>query len=402
MTSEERLPPRRELPGDVRERLRDDVLTRLGRPRRGRWAPVAAAVVLLVGGVAVGTQMWRVEPPQELSGPASDPAAHTLDRCWAAAQLAGKADRLPARESWGSPTRVEQGDHVGIAFLAAGKPAFCETTATTVTLTNPDAQPAYAEGSRTALMLYTSTGLAAGIADPAWARIELSREDGLGHTMEEVTKDTHLFISLTQTPPAMGALWAGRWDKDQFERTWPRAELPAPPPPLFSVTDQAGERTSPAGQALKDCLDGLTEPLADAGSYQAGILLESGNFRLVPARNAVHSIACTTGPDPTRPEGKSSQVHVDTFTGKSISVRRMAVPELGGKVPFVGIVPQSGASMVADFGTGKPENVPVANGTFATWLPDSAKAADARGEAIWVKPLDTDGKTLFNGWVGGK
>ncbi len=399
MTSEEGLPPRRELPGDVRERLRGDVLTKLGKPRRGRWGVVAAATVLLVGGVTVAGEMWRAEPPPPGSGPGpaieADLATRTLDRCWAAAEAEGKAGRIPPRETWGAPTAIEQGDQVVVGFVAAGKPMFCETTATTVTLTDPAAQPTFAQGSRTALLLHTATGLAAGIADPAWARIELSREDGLGITMEEITKDTHLFISFTRTPPSMGALWAGRWDQDQIERTWPRAALPTPAPPLFSVSDRSGDRSSPAGQALKACLDGLSEPLPEAGSYQPGVLLENGAFRLVLARNAEHTVACSSAP------GTTPEIHVDTFTGKSIPVRRMAVPELGGKVPFVGIVPPTGASMIADFGTGSPVDVPVVNGTFATWLPDSAKEADP-ADGTWVKALDTGQKTLFNGYVGGK
>ncbi|WP_207897585.1 hypothetical protein [Amycolatopsis pittospori] len=393
MTIEELLPPRRELPEDLRYRLREDVLTRLDRPKRGRWGVVAAAVVLLAGAATAGVQLWRDESPP-VAGPSADPAALVLDRCWAAAETAGKAGQLPPRGSWTSPVSAGEGEHVGVAFLAAGKPAVCETTATSVTLTNPDAPLAYAEGSRTALLLHTTGGLAAGIADPAWARLELSREDGLGITMERITSPEHLFLSFTKTPPSMGALWAGRWDTDQIERTWPRAALPAPPPPLFSVIDRAGDRSSPAGAALKECFARASHPPDDADSYQAGTLLENGRFRVVVARNAAHALVCST-------DGETAQVHVDTFVGKSIPVRRLIVPDVGGRVAFVGIVPPSATRMIADFGTGKPVDVPVANGTFAIWPPEGSIPVETSG-TTWVKASTAQGTPLFNGEIGGK
>ncbi len=392
MSIEELLPPRRELPADVRYRLREDVLSGLDRPKRGRWGIVAAAVVLLAGAATAGAQLWRAEPPTA-AGPARDPAALVLDRCWAAAQTAGKAGRLPPRGSWTSPTLAAQGQQVGVTFLAAGKPAACETTATTVTLTNPAAPLGYAAGSRTALLLHTAGGLVAGIADPAWARIELSRADGLGITMERVPPADHLFLGFTQTPPSMGALWAGRWDADQTERTWPRQVLPVPAAPLFSVMDRQADRSTPAGLALKECFERASRPPDDAASYQAGAVLDNGPYRVVTARNPQHALACST-------DGKTAEIHVDTFVGNSIPARRLIVPDIGGRTPFVGIVPPSATRMIADFGLPAPTAVPVVAGTFAAWPPPGSAPIGPRS-TTWVKVFTAQDSPLFNGEVGG-
>jgi hypothetical protein len=363
---------------------------------------VAAAVVLLVAGVAVGTQVFRSRPAEMPPAGSADLATRPLDRCWAAVQTAGKTDRVPARTEWTTAYTAAQGDDVVVAFTAGGKPMFCEATPTTVTLSDPDATPAYAPGSRTGLLLYTGTGLVAGVADPAWAKVELSMPDGLGVTMSDVNKATRQFSSFTLTSPATTRLWAGRWDDGQTTRTWPRAELPAAPAPLFSLTDRPGDRSSPAGRALGACLAGLAQPPADGDAYQPGALLEDGPYRVVLGRSAEHTVACTDEPDPNNPAKTSYQLYRDTFIGQSIPVRRLSVPGLGpdgAKVPFVGIVPPSGASMVGDFfGTAVTVDIPVVNGTFAIWLPGGAKPASPDG-TVWVKTMDDNGVPLFNGYV---
>ena len=408
MTDELRLPARRDLPPEVRIRLRATVAAGLARPafRRGRVLAVAAAVVLVVAGAAVGTQVFRSRPAEvpvgsEVPAGSADLATRTLDRCWAAVRTAGKTDRVPARAEWATAYTATQGDDVVVAFTAGGKLMFCEATSTTVTLSDPDATPAYAPGNRTGLLLYTGTGLVAGVADPAWAKVELSMPDGLGVTMSDVNKATRQFSSFTLTNPATTRLWAGRWDDGQTRRTWPRAELPSAPAPLVSLTDRPGDRSSPAGKALEVCLAGLAQPPADGDAYQPGALLEDGPYRVVLGRSAGHTVACTAEPDPNNPAKTSYQLYRDTFIGQSIPVRRLSVPGLGpdgAKVPFVGIVPPSGVSMVGDFSLGTAVDIPVVNGTFAIWLPAGAKPVDPHG-TVWVKTMDGNGVPLFNGYV---
>ncbi|WP_116114690.1 hypothetical protein [Amycolatopsis ruanii] len=378
------LPPRRELPPEVRERMRATVRAGLA-PRRGRALAAAAAVVLLVGGALIGAQFLRPAEPVAGAGGGVD------DRCWAAIASAGQAGQVPPRAEWQVTGRRALGDDVVTSYLAGGKPVFCETTATTVTVSDPGAAPASAPGSRTGLLLRTGTGLVAGVADPLWPRIELSLADGLGVTVEPVTPASGVFTAFTGTGPAT-PLWAGMSVEGQTARPGPRVELPPAPAPLVSVVDVPGDRSSPAGRALGECLAALAESPDDADGYQPGAMLENGPYRVVLGRSAEHTIACVSGP-------AGATLQLDTFVGRSIPVRRLSVPAQGGKVPFVGIAPRSAASMVADFGTGEPVTVPVVNGTFAGWLPQGATPVyPERGDA-WVRVADARGVTLYNGSV---
>ncbi|MEU6265698.1 hypothetical protein [Saccharopolyspora shandongensis] len=496
MIDEPRLPPRRELPPEVRARLRGKVEAGMAARHRGRAVVASAAVVLLAAGAVIGVQVARSQLVETPAAAPPDATTRTLDRCWEAVRAAGKTDQVPDRSEWINASITAQGDDVVVAFTAGGKPVFCETTSTTVTMSDPNAEPSYAAGSRTALLLYTSTGAAAGIADPTWPRIVLSMPDGLGVSESDIAKDTRQFTSFTLTDPETTRLWAQRLDEykpelsgevkpglprqrepgqpgqgqpgqgvpgqpgqgepgqpgqpgepgqsgqgepgqpgqgepgepgqpgqgepgepgqpgqgqpgqpgelgqGQARISWPRAELPAPPAPLLSLTDRAGDRTSPAGRALGECLAGLAEPPADRDGYQPGVLVEDGPYRVVLGRTAQHAVACTTEPDPANPAGKIHRLHTDTFVGESIPVRRLAVPgfgEGGAKIAFVGIVPPSGASMIADFSLDQPFGVPVANGTFGMWLPEGAKAILPDG-ATWVLVRDGARTPLFNGYV---
>ncbi|WAL68093.1 hypothetical protein ORV05_10105 [Amycolatopsis cynarae] len=393
MTDELSLPPRRELPPDVRARLRAEVAAGFAEaPKRGRVVAVAAAVALLAGGAVAATQLAR--PSHDVSAASDGGGAPStgLDRCWAAVEKAGKTAAVPDRSKWVTTFTAAEGDDVVEAFTAAGKAMFCETTATTATLSNPDVRT---DGGKTRLLFYTGTGLVAGVADASWDSLALSMPDGLGVAMAKPQGPAHQFTAFTHTDPAKTHLFAAPVIDGRISAT-ARVDLAAIPAPLVSVTDRAADRKSPAGQALGTCLAQVAQPPADADSYQPGALLENGAYRVVLGRNAGHTVACTTEPGAN---GTTYHLYRDTFIGQSIPARRLSVPELGGKVPFVGIVPPSAASMKADFGQGKPFPITVTNGTFAAWLPDGAKAIGGRPGESWVLVEDARGAALFNGYV---
>ncbi|TVT38146.1 hypothetical protein FNH05_24475 [Amycolatopsis rhizosphaerae] len=391
MTDELSLPPRRELPPEVRARLRADVSAGLAdRPKRGRVMAVAAAVALLAGGAVAATQLTRPSHDVSAASDGGGGAPSTpLDRCWAAVQKAGKTAAVPDRSKWVTTFTAAEGDDVVEAFTAGGKPMFCETTATTATVSNPDART---DGDKTRLLFSTSTGLVAGVADASWDQLVLSMPDGLGVVEAKAQGPAHQFAAFTHTDPTKTHLFAAQVINGRLSAS--RVDLTAPPAPLVSVTDRAADRKSPAGQALGNCLAKVAQPPADADSYQPGALLESGSYQVVLGRNAGHSVACTAEPGAN---GTTYHLYRDTFIGQSIPVRRLSVPALGGKVPFIGIVPPSGSSMVADFGLGKAIPITVTNGTFAAWLPEGAKPIGRDGES-WVR-VETASTVLFNGYV---
>ncbi|HEY2060667.1 MAG TPA: hypothetical protein VGH57_20025 [Amycolatopsis sp.] len=390
------LPPRRELPPEARERIRLRFRAALDQPARNRrpiWL-VAAAVVLLAAGAVFATGVLRDDksglPPASRPG---DLASSTLDRCWAAAQAEGRTGPLADRGQWVATAAESRGDDVVVAFTVGGKPVFCETTATTVTLSDPAAQPARPGGQDAGVLLYTATGVVAGVTDPSWELVEVSMPDGLGLVMVTPDRQTGQFIAFTGTDPAKTELWLGRAKPRQSGRLWPRGAVPRIPAPLMSVTDRSGDRSTPEGRALGECLSRVPNPPDGAAGYQPGAMLTDGANRLVLGQAPGHLIACVQ-------EGTSYRLVKDTFIGQSIPVRRLSVPAVGGKVPFVGLVVPSAAEMTVEFTHGggnsySPTAVPIVNGTFAYWLaPD--EVGDGNGN-VYIQVDDAKKASLFNG-----
>lgn len=397
------LPPKRALPPEVRERMRATLQEEMRQARRGgRWVFVAAAavVLLVVGAVSVTTLIKPSPgPPAGNATPASG-----LDRCWAAVETAGKTASVPARVQWTLSYAEAQGDDSVFAVQAAGLPFFCETTLTSVTLSDPHAAPAYAPDGKTALLLYTASGLAAGITDRAtYQDMDLYVGD-LGATTSPVAA-TGQFSAFTGLDPAKTRL-SSRGSESTTGGVKGRyvgeaGLLPPPAPPLLTLTDRRPEKKSAAGIALAECVAKAVEKLPDADSYAPGVLLQDGPYQVVLGKSGLNAVACASQPDPGLPERKIYRLYSNTFIGQSIPVRRLSVTPLGtdgGHIPFVGTVPDDTTKMAADVGLGNPVYADVAGGTFGMWLPAGAKPPAGDGMA-WVKSENAAGIPSFNGWI---
>lgn len=396
------LPPRRALPPDVRERIRAAVQEEMRPARRsGRWVFVAAAavVVLALGAVSV-TQLIK---PTQQSAVGGAPASG-IDRCWSAVETAGKTSSVPARAEWNVVYTEAKGDDSVIAVTAAGKPLFCETTLTSVTVSDPQAQPRYAADGKTALLLYTATGLAAAITDPSTPNMDFYVDD-LGATMQKVAP-TGQFSGFTALDPAKTQLSAWARGNDIDSRTGiaylgARMVLPPPPAPLLTLADRGADRKSAAGAALGECLAKAPEKLTNADAYAPGVLLQDGRYQVVLGKVGLNAVACTSQPDPSKPENTLYRLYSNTFVGQSVPVKRLSVQPIGTGDPplaFVGIVPDDTAKLTADVGIGSPVYADVAGGTFGMWLPPGAKPPAGDGMA-WVMSENAAGTPSFNGWI---
>jgi len=398
------LPPRRALPEEVRDRMRATLQEEMRQTRRGgRWVFVAAAaVVLLVVGAVSVTQL--IKPSGAPAAGGTSPASG-IDRCWSAVEAAGKTSEVPARTEWAVSYTEARGDDSVFAVQAAGVPFFCETTLTSVTVSDPHAALAYAPDGKTALVLYTASGLAAGITDPAaYQAMDLYTGD-LGATMSTVAT-TGQFSAFTGLDPAKTQLssW-GRQDatsEKAGEYVGQAGLLPPPPPPLVTLADRrAADRRSPAGVALDECLAKAPEKLTNANAYSPGVLLQDGRYQVVLGKAGLDAVACTSQPDPAKPENTLYRLYSNTFTGQSVPVRRLSVQPIGIDDPplaFVGIVPDDTTKLAADVGVGQPVYADVAGGTFGMWLPAGAKPPAGDGMA-WVKSENAAGTPSFNGWI---
>ncbi|MEV6448912.1 hypothetical protein [Amycolatopsis sp. NPDC051716] len=416
------LPLRQKLPDDVRARLRTEVRQGLTKPRRRKhaWYAAAAAVVVLAAGAVVVTQAIR---PQPVGGPAPtlppsvdvpnrltldvQVATSSLDRCWAAVQAAGKADRVPPRADWVPLfTEVFQADAV-VAATAAGKPMFCETTETTVTLSDPGATPAYAPDTRTGLLLQSATGMVGGILAPDGAGLFLDSrtEDGQNQSQSlYYSPVTRQFVGVTRSDPARTTLTIGR-------PMQPGAKtLPAAPPPLLSVVDRpvTSDRTSSAGRALGDCLAAAeVEAIPDAAAYEPGTLLETDDYRVVLGRFGDRFVVCTTEPDYRRP-GKTrarafpSGPPPEKPPAYPLMVDTLGHPQTGAppgvaRRPFAAVLPATAATAVVDFGSGASTETHVVDGMVVVWTPANIKVLPETN--VHVTARDAKGGVVYDGTV---
>ncbi|MEU0531692.1 hypothetical protein [Amycolatopsis tolypomycina] len=403
------LPPRRELPDDVRARLRAELRQGMAKRRPARvWYAAAAAVLVLAGGAAVVARQLRQPaevPPAAPSGLTLDGklAKEMLDRCWAAVQAAGKAAQVPPREDWVPLfTKVLRADAV-VAATAAGKPMFCETTDTTVTLSDPGAAPAYAPGTRTGLLLHSATGAVGGVLAPGGDGSFLQTEtEGGSSGLTEVfsSQVTRQFVVLTQTAPAATRIAIGKSGQ-------PSVPLPAAPPPLLAVVDRpvAADRTSPAGRALGDCLAAADfEALPDAAAYAPGPLLEADGYRVATGRHGARTVVCTTEPDYQRPGRTKSRAALDepppeATPAYSLMVGTLGAVEAGGergksRTPFAAALPATATIATVDFGAGSSVDAPVAEGLLAVWVP---KGQYEPGRLVRVVARDARGAVVYDG-----
>jgi len=415
MSDELGLPPRRELPDDVRMRLRAAVRQDMAKRRPSRVWYAAAAVVVLAVGAIVATQVIRHQP---VAGPAQAPppsqddpnpltldvqvATSSLDRCWAAVQAAGKTDRVPPREEWVPLfTTVMQADSV-VAVTADGKPMFCETTETTVTLSDPEATPAYAPDTRTGLLLHSATGMVGGILAPDGYGLFLDSRTEDGDNMSQAiyfSPVTRQFVVVTASDPARTTLTINR-QTQVGEKT-----LPAAPPPLLSVVDRpvTADRTSPAGRALGDCLAAAElDAVADAAAYAPGPLLETDEYRVVLGRYGNRFAVCTTEPDYRRPGKTRTRAFSDGFgpQTRTLMVDTLGHPQRGappGKArrPFAAVLPPAAVKATVDFGSGASTEAGVVDGMVAAWAPANAKVLPET--SVHVTARDAKGAVVYDG-----
>ncbi|MFB9683054.1 hypothetical protein [Amycolatopsis plumensis] len=404
------LPPRRELPDDVRDRLRAGLHEGMAkrRPSRVWYAAAAAVLVLAVGAVVVTRQLRQPAdvPPAVPNGLKLDGAlAKTaLDRCWAAVQAEGKTGRVAPREDWVPLFTDELGGDAVVAATAAGKPMFCETTGTTVTLSDPAATPAYAPGSRSGLLLRSATGLVGGVLDPGWKKASfavLTPRGSSGNDLEAspVSRQFAAFTRVASDQARFALIDTGAGPPRQVD-------LPAAPAPLLAVTDrpEPADRTSTAGRVLGDCLADAEEAVPDAAAYRPGPLLQEDGYQVIMGRRGDRVIVCTREPDYQRPGRTQARAYPDLMGDRRAAARHLSVSTLGAteaggepgrsRTPFAAVVPSTAAGVSVGFGGGMSAEGVVVDGMFVVWVP---KERPWTGVTVNVVARDVRGAVVYEG-----
>ena len=315
MTDEIPLPPYQDVPGEVRDRLRDRVLGEISgwrRPRTDRrytLAVAAAVAALVAAGLLVSHSIRDGVPataptatpsflpmPAHVTGlssvpelplvqqqPISQPAAQPyLDRCWSAIVTAGKAAQYPAEATWQasfrmtefiSPNSATAGRSVVVA-KAGNKPLFCETTPTSVSVSDPSVRTT---GAATQVLMVSQDGVLAGITSST------------KFLSFQVTTNGQ---SLAAGMQSRDGLWVAMGNPHGFQHstvTLDGTQVATPAAGVFLVDrPQNGDRTSAAGQQLQSCLNTVTAQygtLLDQASWQPGASVTSGSDHLVITTN---------------------------------------------------------------------------------------------------------------------
>ncbi|QKV76323.1 hypothetical protein [Amycolatopsis sp. Hca4] len=409
------LPLRRKLPDDVRARLRAELRRGMGkrRPSRVRYVAAAAAVVVLAAGAVVATQVLR-QPADVAPAPTADGgltldtrvATAALDRCWAALQAAGKSadgGYVPPREEWVPLFTQTAGADSVVALTAASKPMFCETTETTVTLSDPSAAPATVPGVNFQLLFHSATGVVGGLLGPGaeGASLESRTEDGDAASQDiRFSPVSRQFVAMTLTDPARTKLTLSNPPEQKG------VELPEAPASLISVVDRpvTADRTSPAGRALGECLAAAEEVVPDAAGYAPGPLLDADGYQVVPGRRGDRVVVCTTEPDHQRPGKSRFRLYPDLTPRPVAPVRALRVSTLGAveaggepgksRTPFVLALPLTAAKAAVDFGTGSSVEADVVDGMASTWIPKERYVPDATARVV---ARDAKGAVVYDG-----
>ena len=421
--SEFQPPPRRSLPPEVRGRIRTRVLADLDQPRRPRFlnsrAPlaVAAGVALLAAGAMIIGQSVHGGPgepgqrrlPTTSSSTAPRPldvrlANAELDRCWAAIQAEGKASRYPDRSHWRA---VSNADYLWVSVTAAfadNKPIFCQTSHTTVRVSEPTSTPAYAAGSHTALLFASPEGILAGIRDESWAGVgTFVGEDGFSAGSAADLLPYDLFVGFTKTRVTDATkVEVDRWTDDRDRAEHPeRFTLARPAAPVSRVDRPAPptDRTSERGQWLKQCLDKSQAPVVDADMWEPGAWATAGDARYMVLRAGQSFAYCFTDKIPSTPDGPPDTPRWGfglTVTGRNDfgddrpEVLFGSTPLQSSTTFVLGALPTRVSRLEVVRGDRPPVESDVWNSTFAVVLPvssevthDLAQAFDASGNKIF-------------------
>ncbi|RZQ61968.1 hypothetical protein [Amycolatopsis suaedae] len=424
-----KLPERRVLPDAVRERMRaklDEGMNR--RPRRGTHLAAAAAVVVLAGsGAVVVSQLGEPEPvatpppPREIiQGPGLDAAlaARELDRCWAAVRTSGRT--LPDRSTWVPVFTVAESHYLQPTVVAArvdGKPLFCVTTRTTVTVSDPGATPGYAPGTRTGVLLASANGIVAGVADPGWDEVMVHAFHAGGSSAEGgIPVGEGLFATAVSERPEGTTYAVAPYREAQPNPAGP-VNLPPAPAPLVSIEDRPVapvDRVSEAGRFLGDCLAKSRRPVSDPQSYEPGVLLSKGYGRLVTGRADGAWVTCAEGLSMattdvnvreqhamTLPLGDGPPVRVIAYDTVNITATPGGEGNAMAEEVITGVVPAGATRMTLAFGDRAPVEVAVANGSFALWQPENVRVPGPNNSSdlppMHAKVYDGAGKLLYDG-----
>ncbi|HEX7308706.1 hypothetical protein [Lentzea sp.] len=275
----DRLPEHRPLPDDVRLRARQRLSEGMRpAPRAGRPVLIAAGVSVLAAG-AVFTSQALLGGAADVAGP---PMQHNgefvgKDRAEVNHVERGKADpdvlarcaavatTHPPAADWAPIATSRKNGTVLTAFYTPAGLFFCANTATTTTLSAPDAQGSITGGSRQVKILFTTpSGAMAGFVSPDVKILGLSRIGDRGTDSALPAVVDGLFLAPSGFTGAQNGTKALVDGAELAVRG-----VPKPTPSVVDRPLAAAGRGTPDEQKLGECL--RDRPVPDADQFVSAL-----------------------------------------------------------------------------------------------------------------------------------
>ncbi|MCO1578584.1 hypothetical protein M8C13_22785 [Crossiella sp. SN42] len=440
------LPPRRELPEDIKDRMRATVRMRMDDPRfepegRGRRFIAAAAAILVVAvGAAVVVQSVQDDhaandaketttSPNPTEGFQSGNQAMAdrslVDRCWRAAMASPQAERYPKRrEEWMGGRQMNWGQVRQVGLRLGRQVAACEASETTVWLSEPQTPLAPDDPTPIRLMMLTPNGGSAvnvrsGVGKTV-VGVDQSARGGKVAALEPFDVLYGVRVGEPRQLPGGAKVHVGtQAPGEQYK--FNDVEYPNPQGPLVTVLDRPlppAERTSVAGKKLAECITNERtkhfDPMVDAELLVPGAYVEytAKNGRqqwAVAARYKGRTATCSwetrfkdyrmnIGHSFHKPLEESADV---ISFGDPLQVDEGQPP---GKESwtispgFSGSVSEQAAELSMKLPNGKQLNVTLKNGTYIAMVPgEPVRWSEIDIPRITYEAKDVTGKVIGSG-----
>ncbi|CRK58045.1 hypothetical protein [Alloactinosynnema sp. L-07] len=384
----------RTMPPEIRDRVRaktfDD--TPASHSKLRTQLVVAAAVsAVIAGGWLSSMTAGDSNAPAARDPEIAPNAAADIDRCWAALVSAGKTDRYPPRSTWKAVVTAREPGKAVIGIRAGATPVFCETTVTSVTVSDPAATPHYVEGTGTAVTVVTGSGSVGGIADPTWAAVAVEWDNRI--KLADVREGLWILPAL---PTDANVTWRASPSLPGVPRRQVR-ELPRPDDSAVSVVDRPlppGDRASERGARLGQCVDASSPRPADALFWQPGATAAVGSAQVVTAQLNDFVAVCVS---------KTGRSTFEVVAGQDLWAQplrhaRLVKADPGQGARVVGFVQPNVTAMTVKVGAAEPVIVPIVETGFAMEIPeDLAPKPESVPRGVEVTLFGQDGAVVYAG-----
>lgn len=405
MSDELHLPAHREMPPELRARLRRRVFDEIEeRPtvanlrRATPYLAAAAAAAALAGGmIIIGGQNHHHRNAPVAAGTIAE-----LHRCWKAVEHAGKQSAYPARSKWTVDLQQTGGIH-GVDMLAvkAGdKAVFCGLTPTTVRIS----APVTAASTEVKPILAIPNGPIAGVSDGrSTVHVTVQHHGNQWYGPNLKLSDDRQLFTLAGPMTSQTRIY-----EDFVDPTYrkPKNQLPAPPAPAIERVDHPERQGGGDAQGR--------DRLAKCSSQAAPSPLRTPFDTLTPRAMTAHSLLATHGRTyllcyddfkaveqraskqrATRSHPVVARVHVERGakrTGSNVSMSET----LAGDV-------HSSVARLTFTNHARTTTATLHNGTFLVDMPLTVPASDEgafdAGKMTWpvrAKAYDEHGNLIFS------